>query len=596
MMISRDRTNPPPTLTLTYILLTIGLLASSSSDCHPATHAFQIVPATTKQQRLPQRYYSSSSPSPSPSSSLGWNHGTRLTKNRSLPTTTTVVRQSTMRNDNISFFERPNDNKKKTTTTNTNNNTQRQTQQRMENGDGGGGRQQQQRRRRTRAAFDPDEVEVVPRKSFEQEDSSYAQECVVTDPRSKACFPFVGMLRDSANYIANHRHTTAVYHIPGELLEWDGFPALMDDIALTWLLGMRVVIVAGCRHQINARLHANTQHPTNDEPSSSSSSHHSSSNNNNSIMPNSLRVTSLQTMRIVEEEAGYVRFEIERQLNRCLRLHGGADLRVPGALNSNVVSGNFVIAEPIGVLLDAEEADEDGSGVDFQYTGVPSTVQVKKIRSLHDRGDLVLLTSCTTSPSGEHLNVRSESLAAHVAASMKASKIVYCSNECMVLRNGETGKTVQNFRSQDARDVLAKYDIWMDSNFLPWIGGGSGGNVDKEQAGLSRSALEYLLQIGWANLALERGVGRAHIVAPSDGALLTELFTAKDGSGTCISQDEVEEIHPDENFYGDDTDGGGDEFDGSMAGGVGGRRSKTLPIAPPPRRVRGSEWRTAPFS
>lgn len=579
MMTPSERTHPP-TLTLTSILLTIGLLASSSNWYHPAAHAFQIVPATTE-RRLPQRY-SYSSPS------LGWNYATRLKTNKCL---STVVRQSTMRNDNISFFDRPNNNKKKTTTTN----TQRQTQQRMENGDRGG---QRQRRRRTRAAFDPEDMEVVPRKSFVQEDSSYTQECVITDPRSKACFPFVGMLRDSANYIANHRHTTAVYHIPGELLEWDGFPALMDDIALTWLLGMRVVIVAGCRHQINARLHANKQDLTNDEPSS----HHSSSSNNNSIMPNSLRVTSLETMRIVGEEAGYVRFEIERQLNRCLRLHGGADLRVPGALNSNVVSGNFVIAEPIGVLLDAEEADEDGSGVDFQYTGVPSTVQVKKIRSLHDRGDLVLLTSCTTSPSGEHLNVRSESLAAHVAASMKASKIVYCSNECMVLRNGETGKTVQNFRSQDARDVLAKYDIWMDSNFLPWIGGGEAttqsslSNTEEGKAGLSRSALEYLLQIGWANLALERGVGRAHIVAPSDGALLTELFTAKDGSGTCISQDEVEEIHPDENFYGDEFDGGGDEFDGGMAGGVGGRRSKTLPIAPPPRRVRGSEWRTAPFS
>ena len=29
---------------------------------------------------------------------------------------------------------------------------------------------------------------------------------------------------------------------------------MMDDVALTWLLGMRVVIAAGCRHQINLRL------------------------------------------------------------------------------------------------------------------------------------------------------------------------------------------------------------------------------------------------------------------------------------------------------------------------------------------------------
>jgi hypothetical protein len=49
-------------------------------------------------------------------------------------------------------------------------------------------------------------------------------------------------------------------------------------------------------------------------------------------------------------EAGVVRFELERQLNRCLKLHGGADLSVPGALNANVVSGNFYMAEKIGLV------------------------------------------------------------------------------------------------------------------------------------------------------------------------------------------------------------------------------------------------------
>jgi hypothetical protein len=62
------------------------------------------------------------------------------------------------------------------------------------------------------------------------------------------------MFRGSASYIANHRGTIAVYHIPGELLAWEGFPGLMDDIALTWLLGMKIVLVAGCRHQIDLRL------------------------------------------------------------------------------------------------------------------------------------------------------------------------------------------------------------------------------------------------------------------------------------------------------------------------------------------------------
>mmetsp|Transcript_2996 Transcript_2996/g.4363 ORF Transcript_2996/g.4363 Transcript_2996/m.4363 type:complete len:309 (+) Transcript_2996:827-1753(+) len=67
-------------------------------------------------------------------------------------------------------------------------------------------------------------------------------------------FNFVNMFRGSANYIANHRNTIVVYHIPGDLLSWDGFSDLMDDIALTWLLGIKPVIVVGCRRQIDERL------------------------------------------------------------------------------------------------------------------------------------------------------------------------------------------------------------------------------------------------------------------------------------------------------------------------------------------------------
>jgi len=40
------------------------------------------------------------------------------------------------------------------------------------------------------------------------------------------------MFRGSANYIANHKNTIVVYHIPGELLCCTNFQELMDDIAL----------------------------------------------------------------------------------------------------------------------------------------------------------------------------------------------------------------------------------------------------------------------------------------------------------------------------------------------------------------------------
>ena len=96
---------------------------------------------------------------------------------------------------------------------------------------------------------------------------------------------------------------------------------------------MKIVISVGCRRQIVQRLER--LHGTED--------------------PNKLpgvRVTSPETLRILEEEAGFCRFEVERLLNRCLR-NKGADC--------NVVSGCFITAKKFGVV----------DGVDYQVRNAP---------------------------------------------------------------------------------------------------------------------------------------------------------------------------------------------------------------------------------
>ena len=153
------------------------------------------------------------------------------------------------------------------------------------------------------------------------------------DSRDHRQSTFVEMFRGSADYIANHRNTLAVYHIPGGLLELpdaDVFRDLMNDIAITWLLGMKLVLVVGCRHQMETRL-------------------------GDINRGQALRVTDKETLRIVEEEAGFVRFEVERQLARSLRVQrsgagGGDQSGCSGYYDGNVVSGNFCSAQPFGIL------------------------------------------------------------------------------------------------------------------------------------------------------------------------------------------------------------------------------------------------------
>mmetsp|Transcript_17300 Transcript_17300/g.26772 ORF Transcript_17300/g.26772 Transcript_17300/m.26772 type:complete len:680 (-) Transcript_17300:1450-3489(-) len=370
-------------------------------------------------------------------------------------------------------------------------------------------------------AVDPSVLDIISFKDINKEQQAKVEE-VNSDPTSKSNQQrkrpvgegFVKMFRGSANYIANHRNTCAVYHIPGSLLEWSDntFRDLMDDIALTWLLGMKVTLIAGCRHQIDKRLQTTREE------------HHG------------ICVTDANILRLVKEEAGYVRFEVERQLARSLRLHGGL---TAGNYDGNVVSGNFYSAQPFGVL----------EGVDYKYTGFVRRVEVEKIRDVHRSRDICLLTTLGVSPSGEVFNVNSESLAATVAGALDASKIIFFTEEEMVLKNRNTGKLVQNMRLRDVQNLLTYSDVHIDRRGFAVLKGSSNGEEKEEETDSSSSILEMgdqnrmdmILKMGWAMKAVEQGVKRAHIIAPTQGALLQELYT-RDGSGTLISRDLYEGI------------------------------------------------------
>merc|ERR1711976_526293 len=95
-------------------------------------------------------------------------------------------------------------------------------------------------------AIDPSTIKVIPFDSLSEETNvlggAYSGNMELDLKKVRSQYDFVNMFRGSANYIANHRNTIIVFHIPGELLSWDGFSDLMDDIALCWLLGMKPVI------------------------------------------------------------------------------------------------------------------------------------------------------------------------------------------------------------------------------------------------------------------------------------------------------------------------------------------------------------------
>lgn len=240
-------------------------------------------------------------------------------------------------------------------------------------------------------------------------------------------------------------------------------------------------------------------------------------------------------MRSVEEEAGYLRTEIERKLNRCLRAHGGTAHSSDGdptaaPPNGNVVSGNFYTAQRFGEIR----------GEDFQYTGFAAETHTENIHQVLNSNDVVLLSTVGLSPMGELVNVNGYHLAATVAASLKASKLIYHSNNSCLLKllSKDEGSDDQKQQQPPIIQELPMSLAQAITNYHNVKCHNTGfATFQKAQRNLPPAAVELLLHLGWASWAVDRGVGRSHIVNPGDGALLEELFTSKNGANTCLFHD-----------------------------------------------------------
>jgi len=309
-----------------------------------------------------------------------------------------------------------------------------------------------------------------------------------SDKASGEVFPFVKHFRGSAHYIANHRDSIAVYHLPvcfvmsstASSSATSSLVEFMDDVALTWVLGMKIVLVVGS-DSIKGNP-SGTHHPI-----------------------------STEDLHSLESIAGRARFEIERHLGRALRLHREKE-------GGNIISGNFYSAQPFGVR----------NGVDYNHFGLVRKVFNREITGHLSRNDVVVLTSVGSSPSsGDVYSVNGWSLSSAVAGSLKASKIVYVSpHGQVILRHKVTSKIIQSLRLNDARALAASHGCLVSpttgllTNGIPLAG----------DAGIT----EALLQISYATHALSSDVKRAHIISPKDGSILQELYT-RDGAGTMIA-------------------------------------------------------------
>ncbi|KXR13868.1 amino-acid N-acetyltransferase [Escherichia coli] len=285
--------------------------------------------------------------------------------------------------------------------------------------------------------------------------------------------------RHSVPYIHTHRGKTFVIMLGGEAIEHENFSSIVNDIGLLHSLGIRLVVVYGARPQIDANLAAHHHEP---------------------LYHKNIRVTDAKTLELVKQAAGTLQLDITARLSMSLN-----NTPLQGA-HINVVSGNFIIAQPLGV----------DDGVDYCHSGRIRRIDEDAIHRQLDSGAIVLMGPVAVSVTGESFNLTSEEIATQLAIKLKAEKMIgFCSSQGVT---NDDGDIVSELFPNEAQARV---------------------EAQEEKGDYNSGTVRFLRG---AVKACRSGVRRCHLISyQEDGALLQELFS-RDGIGTQIVMESAEQI------------------------------------------------------
>lgn len=289
----------------------------------------------------------------------------------------------------------------------------------------------------------------------------------------------VEALRHSVPYINTHQGKTFVILLTDRATKSPNYPNIINDIGLLHSLGIKLVIVYGTRCHVDEALARHKIDPA----------YHKS-----------IRITTKETLKIIKQTAGLLQFDITSRLSMSLSNTPLAGAQIP------VVSGNFVIARPLGV----------NEGIDYCHTGKIRRINGERIHRQLQNNNIVLISPIGVSVTGESFNLSSEDIACEVAIKLQAEKLISFCNQQGIIDSDKKG--IPELLPDDA-ERLAKQRL---DHTTP----------------LCRDA--QLLTM--ASKAGRQGVHRCHLVSYHvDGSLLQELFS-RDGIGTQVAMAHSEQV------------------------------------------------------
>lgn len=278
-----------------------------------------------------------------------------------------------------------------------------------------------------------------------------------------------GDLRGILEYVPMFRGQTFVIAIDGAIINDVNFANIPLDLAVLLNLHIRVVLVYGIGRQV--------------------------------------KVLAEELGQEVENASGEGRIS-EEVLNLSVRAASQVGTKIGGALTAAGLTYAFT---------NAVRATETGiiQGVDFLHSGKVDRVDISLIDSLLEKGVVPVLAPIGFTRDGRPLRLNSDPLAVHLATALKASKLIFLTEQPGLLVDGVP---VLNLPVAELRGRLERDPA----------------SIDSQMIGKARSALE----------AHSHGVPRCHLLdGRTIGALLTEVFD-KVGLGTMIYSNEYQQIRP----------------------------------------------------
>jgi amino-acid N-acetyltransferase len=286
---------------------------------------------------------------------------------------------------------------------------------------------------------------------------------------------FVRWFRDVAPYVHTLRNKTFVVGFGGDLIQAGALNALIQDLSLLTSLGVHIVLVHGCLPQVNEQLRLkgfSFQFGREPEP------------------------TSAEALECAKEAAGEIRLDIEAAFSQGLPNTPMSNAQI------HIISGNFVTAQPIGVI----------DGVDFRHTGKVRKFDLEAMKKVLSHGGVVLLSPIGFSPTGEAFNLAMEDIATSTAVALRAEKLIFLTQDRML--RDSLGQIITEIAREDAEAMIREGSLDVDT----------------------RSYLSH------AAKAVKRGVARAHLIPfDLDGSILLEYFT-HDGVGTMVVEDTLDDL------------------------------------------------------